>query len=261
MLRWMSRATFALLLVIGSLTPAKALAQATDSLQQVLETVDQMRTEGEFQSALDRLQALRDQHPSNVEILWRLARTKVDIGEQVAETNENRMERLYQEALDDATRAIEADTTNAHAHLAVAIAAGRVGLISGTREKVRQSRTVKEHVDRAIELDSTLAAAHHVRGRWNHEVASLGFFSRSVVRLVYGGLPDASYEAAVRNFKKSIELDDRVIDRLELARTYIEMDREDLAKQHLQMALELPNKDPDDPQYKEEARELLEELR
>jgi hypothetical protein len=28
----------------------------------------------------------------------------------------------------------------------------------------------------------------------------------------------------------------------------------------LQQALELPNKDPDDPQYKEEARELLDDI-
>lgn len=260
MLRWMSRITVALLILLGGFSLAPAQAQPADSLQQVLEAVDQMRTDGAFQSALDRLQALHDQHPSNAEVLWRMGWTKVDIGEQVAETDEDRMERLYQEALRDAERAVAADSMNAHAHLVKAIAAGRVGLISGTREKVEHSRTVKEHVDRAIELDSTLAAAYHVRARWNHEVASLGFFSRNIVRIVYGGLPDASYEAAVRDFQRSIELDDRVIDHLELARTYIEMDRDDLARQHLQTALELPEKDPDDPQHKQAARDLLEEL-
>ena len=238
----------------------RAAAQSTESLQPALETVDEMRTSGEFESALDRLQTLSEENPDNAEVLWRLSRTKVDIGEQVAESNEDRMERLYQEALADANSAISADTSNANAHLSVAIAAGRVGLISGTREKVRQSRTVKEHVDRAIELDSSLAAAYHVRGRWNHEVASLGFFSRSIVKIVYGGLPDASYEAAVENFQKSIELDSRVIDHLEIARTYIEMDQEDKAREHLQTALNLPEKDPDDPQYKEEARELLDDI-
>ena len=38
------------------------------------------------------------------------------------------------------------------------------------------------------------------------------------------------------------------------------MDREERARQQLQKALELPNKDPDDPAYKEEARRLLDEL-
>ncbi len=260
MIRWVSRGILSLLLLTLVAGPMRAAAQPADSLQQALQTSDELRTSGQFESAMERLQALNKVHPDNAEVLWRLARTKVDIGEQVAESNEDRMERLYQEALADANRATTVDSSNANAHLSVAIAAGRVGLISGTREKVRQSRTVKDHVDRAIELDSSLAAAYHVRGRWNHEVASLGFFSRSIVKIVYGGLPDASYEAAVENFQRSLELDERVIDHLEIARTYIEKDQEEEARQHLQTALDLPNQDPDDPQYKEEARELLEDI-
>lgn len=235
-------------------------AQPADSLAPALQQVDAWSEDGQFQQALERLQTLKSEYPDNAEVLWRLSRTKVDIGEQLADTDEDRMEELYQDALTDAQEAVAADSMNANAHLAIAISAGRVGLISGTREKVRKSRMVKDHVDRAIELDSTLSAAYHVRGRWNYEVADLGFFARTIVKVVYGGLPDASFEAAVRNFKKSIELDDRVVDHLELGRTYLKLDQEERARQEFQTALKLPNKDPDDPEYKKEARKLLEEV-
>lgn len=242
----------ALLLALGEVR-----AQPADSVE-ALDEVDDLRMDGEFRQALATLSGLREEHPEHAGVLWRLSRTKVDLGEQAS--REEEQERLYREALADAEEAIAADSTNAQAYLAAAIAAGRVGLISGTREKVEMSRQVKEHVDRALELDPASPAAYHVRGRWHYEVASLGFFSRAVVRTVYGGLPDASYEAAVEDFQRSIELDDRVVDRLELGRTYLALDQEDRARAELQKALELPNKDPDDPDYKEDARSLLDEL-
>ena len=250
------RALFVVGLGVLLVSP-RAHAQSED-LSTTLDEVDSLRVVGDFRQAFATLNDLVQDHPDNAEVLWRLSRTKVDIGEQ--RTRDEERAQFYEQAFADAEAAIAADTTNARAYLAGAIAAGRVGLISGTRKKVEMSRTVKEYVDRAIALNPDLPAAYHVRARWNYEVASLGFFSRTIVRAVYGGLPDASYEAAVENFERSIALDDRVVDRLELGRTYMAMDQEDLARTELEKALTLPNKDPDDPQYKEEARELLDDI-
>jgi tetratricopeptide (TPR) repeat protein len=249
---------YTVLLGIGVLLLAPVAQAQSDGLSEALQEVDRLRTEGDFRQAFATLNGLMQDHANNPEVLWRLSRTKVDIGEQ--RNSEDVRKQFYREALTHAEAAIAADSMNARAYLAGAIAAGRVGLMSGTREKVELSRTVKEYVDRAIELNPDLPAPYHVRARWNYEVASLGFFSRAVVRAVYGGLPDASYEAAVDDFERSIALDDRVVDRLELGRTYLAMDQEDEARAQLEKALTLSNKDPDDPQYKEEARELLREL-
>lgn len=243
---------------LGVLLLAPGVQAQSTGFSDALARVDSLRDVGDFRQAFARLNDVQQDHPNNAEVLWRLSRTKVDIGEQ--RNREEEREQFYREALANAEAAIAADSTSARSFLAGAIAAGRVGLMSGTREKVELSRTVKEYVDRAIELNPDLPAAYHVRGRWNYEVASLGFFSRAVVRTVYGGLPDASYEAAIENFERSIALDDRVVDRLELARTYLAMDQEDQARAQLERALELPNKDPDDPQYKDEVRELLDEI-
>ena len=246
------------LIGLGFAGIAHAQPASDTSLTAALSQVDSLRTAGAYEEAQDRLTALREAHPTNADVLWRLGWTMVDIGERRDDDDER--ETIYRESLNVAQSAVEADSMNADAHLVLAIAAGRVGLMSGTREKVERSRTVKDHVDQAIALDSTLAAAYHVRARWHREVATLGFFSRAAVRIVYGGLPDASLEASVRDFQRSIELDERVIDHLELARTYLEMDEEAQAREHLQMALDTPNKDPDDPEHKRQARELLDDL-
>jgi tetratricopeptide (TPR) repeat protein len=240
--------------------PSLSHAQRTDStaLDSALVRVDELRSQGQFRDALSRLSELRSTHGDRVEILWRLSFTRVDIGKTV--DPEGAAEQHYREALKLAEAALTVDASNAHAHLARAVAEGRLALGAGTQERVQRSRAVKTHADRAIEIDPNLSGAFHVRGRWNREVADLNFLERTVVRTVYGGLPDASFEQAVRDFERAIELENVRFHHLELAKTYLKMDRPADARTHLQTAIDLPAREPFAQRHKEEAQELLDEL-
>lgn len=220
--------------------------------------IDRQRDAGQFQQALTSLEKLHQAQPNNAEVLWRLSRTHVDIGEQLPAGKGQAA--AYTSALNEAAAAIKADSRNAEAYLAHAIAAGRVGLISGTKRKVELSRDVKESVDKALELNPRMGIAYHVRARWNYEVSSLNFMERTVVKMVYGGLPKASFEAAAADFKKAIQYEDKVINRLELGRTYMKLGNDAAAKTELNRAIAMPNTDPDDPTHKAEARKLLAKL-
>src|SRR5690625_5590786 len=132
-----------------------------------------------------------DQGEDGADVVWRLSWTLVDLGEQ---SHGERRNARYNEALPLARKATEQDTTSAMAWLVRSIAAGRMGLEAGTSDRVELSREVKEAADRAIELDSSLDGADHVRARWNHEVARLGCLARTAVRRGYGVLPNAAYE-------------------------------------------------------------------
>ena len=252
----------AALFVLASLLVAPTQAQSTDevdpTLREALVTVDSLRQAGEFNAALDRLQALRERHSQEVAVLWRIVYTWADMGQ--ASDKKNQRTQFYKNALEVAKAGLAADSSSARAHLAMAVAQGRAALNAGTRERIRRSRAVKRHADRAIALDSTLDGAYHTRGRWHREVEDLGFFQRAIVKTVYGGLPESSLQQAVRDFQRAIELNDKVFHHLELAKTYLQMDRREAARRELQIALDMPNKDPFDPTYKEEARSLLREL-
>jgi hypothetical protein len=99
-----------------------------------------------------------------------------------------------------------------------------------------------------------------VRGRWNREVSDLNFFERAIVKTVYGGLPKSSFEHAVEDFKAAIELEDVRFHHLELAKTYLKMDREADAREQLNLVLELPQKEYFGDRHLEEAKALLEEM-
>jgi uncharacterized protein HemY len=64
----------------------------------------------------------------------------------------------------------------------------------------------------------------------------------------------------VRDFETAIRLEDKIVHHLELARTYMKMDREQEARDHLQTALSMNASDPDDPMHKSDARDLLDDL-
>ena len=63
--------------------------------------------------------------------------------------------------------------------------------------------------------------AYYLLGRWNYGVANVGVLSRALVKVIYGGLPKASNEEAIANFKKAIKLaPERVLYHAGLAMVY-----------------------------------------
>ncbi|WP_103028658.1 tetratricopeptide repeat protein [Salinibacter altiplanensis] len=249
-------------LVGGHGGASSALAQSTGAAdsapENTLVAVDSLRRAGAFQAAQKRLQALRQHAPDRVAVLWRLAYTYADIGQSTED--EDVRTQYYENALAVAEAGLATDSTSARAHLAMAVAQGRAALDAGTRERIERSRAVKRHADRALAIDSTLDGAYHTRGRWHREVEDIGFFQRALVKTVYGGLPESSIDQAVRDFQRALELHDRILHHLELGKTYLQMDRPDAARRELQAVLDRPVEEPFDPDYKDEARRLLEDL-
>ncbi len=223
--------------VCSAATGGVAGDRLPDDRKAELEAADDAREQGRYEEALQRLEAMRGEQGDQAAILWRWAWTLSDMGE--AEDGEAR-EKRFEEAWRKARSAVDADPEDARAHMVAAIAAGRKALISGTRRQVELSRKVKEHADRAIDLDSDLAPAYHARGVWHREVAGLGRVTRLIVRAVYGGLPEASLESALNDLRKSIELDDQIPDRVELGSVYWAMNEREQAREQWRQALDMP---------------------
>lgn len=222
-------------------------------------TVDSLRTMGKFRAALARLDELSQQERNTVEVLWRQSILWADLGKEAS--SESRSLTFYRQALAVAEEALSADPSHGWAHASKALAAGRVAsLTNSTKKSVQLSRTVKKHADRAIQVDSTLAAAYYIRARWHCEVANLNLIQRMVVKTAYGGLPDASYDRAVRDFQEAIRLETRTYHHLELGKTYRQMGDRDAARRQFRIALSIPRADPFNPEYKREARKYLAKL-
>lgn len=194
--------------------------------------------------------------PDNAFIQQKIARQYSDLTTEQPDLAAKK--RYAQLALDHALRAAALDPGDPVNVLSLAVCHGKLAVYSDTRTKVKYSRLVKAEAERALALDPDYAWAHHILGRWHHEVASLGLTARWVVRLFYGGLPDASPEKAVRHLERAVALEPEELNHhLELGFAYAAAGRTSDAHDAWHRGLAMPDRGRHDAGAKRRAREAL----
>ncbi len=206
------------------------------------------------------LQAVETQ-PDDASAHWKVARALADVGAAIEEADSDRARGLYERSVTAARRAVALAPESADTHFILALAVGRLALFEGPRTRIELSREVKREADRAIELDPGHDGAHFILGRWHYEIATLGWFQKAMAKVIYGGVPPgASVERAADLFARAIDLDaTRPGYHLEYARALIKLDRDAEARQQLNLCIELPQVYWEDPAYKAEAAEMLDD--
>ncbi|HTX19253.1 MAG TPA: hypothetical protein VMG34_11390 [Bacteroidota bacterium] len=214
----------------------------------------------ENQKALDAFMKAYQSDPNNYEILWRLSRTYVDIGEHYPVGNDEEKQRVletYQKALDFAEAAVKANPNGTMGYTRRAIANGRVALFKGVWDSIDLVKRVKADCEKAIELDGTNAGAFYVLGRTNAKLCE----KPKIIRWPLG-LGWANEDDARTNYEKAIALRPTfIMYRLDAARTYVELDEYEKAKEQLTKIASLPTEDEDDNQFRKEAKDLLEKIK
>jgi tetratricopeptide (TPR) repeat protein len=164
-------------------------------------------------------------------------------------------------ALTYAERAVALAPNQCDPHLCVAICLGKLTPFLGAKEKVEASRRIKVAADKAVTLDPKNDYAWHLLGRWHQSLANIGGTTRMLAGMIYGGIPAASNDEAVKCFQKAIALNPkRLLHVIELGRTYALMGRKVEAKRYLEKGLVMPNQEKDDPETKQRGRKSLAEI-
>jgi tetratricopeptide (TPR) repeat protein len=196
---------------------------------------------------------------SDADLLWRIAR-QYALSMNDTEAKEEQ-KRRGERALEYANRAVAANPRSAKAQLAVAVCYGRLIPFGDTKTKVTYSRLIKQYAETALQLDPTDSYAYHILGAWHYELAKLSPLMRSAAKLIYGEIPSASNESAVRYLREAVSrAPERVSHRVELGRAYVALGDLSEARTELQVALGLPNREKDDPESKRRAVDALRKL-
>ena len=244
------------LLWLGLMLWSGVMHAEAQSLSNLLAQADRHETNGQSQLALECLLAADRLSPTNCEILCRVTKQYCDLIFATASKDEQK--KLADQALDAARRAVAADPKSAKAHLCVAVSYTKKYPFIDNATKVEYSRLLKAEAETAIALDPKQDVAYYMLGRWHHEVANMNFVQRGLVKIAYGGLPKASDEQAIQNFKKAIELaPNRIVHHAELARVYRATGEKKLARGELEKCRDLTPLDHDDADAQ---RDALKEL-
>lgn len=248
-----ARALLVTLLVIPPAAAAQPVPSAApgpgDSLMAAFRTA----------AAIDAYRAgLRDA-PDDVGLLVSLSRALTNLAEETP--GEDGDEARFAEAVTVSRRAVRLSPRESRTHSTLAAALGRHALFQGGRRKVEIARQVRLAADRAVQLDPADYRPFIVLGVWNREVATLNPFLRGVAKAFLGGLPDASLAASAAALERARRLEpDIIFTHVELARTYLEMDRKDATLRELDAALALPPREQLDRVLQEQARQLRDEV-
>lgn len=201
--------------------------------------------------------ALRE-NPNEPALLWRLSRTYVTLGE---DSDGEKKEELFRKAEACARACIHADEKYAQGHTGLAAALGSVALISSNKTKVKLSHEVKRELLRAIELDSTDYVPHSILGSFYREIGGLSWIERQVAGLLFGKVPDGSYDDAEAELRKAIELaPDAMRNHYELALLCNEMDRTQEAIVEFKITASLPVQQASDRERLVKTQHYLKEL-
>jgi len=213
----------------------------------------------DHQKALDAYKRAHQIDPTNCSALWRIAEAYVNLGE---EADEKVKQQYFFVAEKWARKAIEACPDTANAHFILAVAAGHLALRVSGGTKLKYSKVVKTEAEKTLALQPDHHGAHHLLGRWHAEMAGLSWVLKTAAKVIYGGLPPASYELAIEHFKRAIEIAPEWINHhRQLGEIYMKLKKWDLARQAFQKVLELPIQDHEDARHKARVRKLLEKIK
>jgi FimV-like protein len=255
-----------IVLLVGLCIPATKVIAATVAGDS--NNVSQLIAEGnsfsekvfDNQKALDMYNKALSLSPNDYEILWRLSRTYVDIGEHLPTKTDAEKEKqleFYEKSLDFAKKAIAVNPNGAMGYTREAIANGRIALFRGVFESLSLVKKTRADCEKAISLDATEPAAYYVLGRTNAKLCEKPKFVRWPLGIGWANMDDA-----IKNYEKSIELRPNfIMYRLDCARAYVEMDEYKKAREHLVKIASLPKEDEDDDVFRKEASELLDKIK
>ncbi len=225
------------------------------SLTNVMAAAELHEKNGETADALKGYLEADKLSPNTAEIQCRLAKMYCDSMDGKDKAGQKEM---AAKALECALNAVKADPNSPKAHVCVAVCYAKNFPFIDSQTKVNYSRQIKLEAEKAIEVDPKFDLAYHMLGRWNYEVSNMNFLVKGMIRLAYGGLPKASKEAAIDNFKKAVELmPSRVINHLQLARMYHLTDQEKLVPDELKKCTTLTPIDMDDKNAQDLAKKIL----
>jgi FimV-like protein len=143
----------------------------------------------------------------------------------------------------------------------MAVAMGRMTEVMGPGDKIDASRKVKQNVEKATDLIPDFAPVWHLYGVWHSDVANMSGALKAAAGLFSSGIPGASNEKAEEYLKKAISMDkDNILFHLDLAKHYLKVDQPEKAKPLLEEIITFEPQMKDDPEYINEAKELLENV-
>ena len=233
-------------------------------INQLIETADKYYNEFNNEKELETLQKAEKIDTNNWDVVWRLSRVYVDIGEKMPNSTseqEDAQIATYQKSLEYAEKAVKLAPDKSTSYLRRAISNGRIALFKGVFSVAGVVDAVRADAEKAIQLNTggnfVQAVSHYVLARTHAKISEKWKPARSIL-----GLGWADNEIAIEEYKKAIQLyPTYIMFYVDYANSLVREDEYETARQMLNKALTLPKQHQEDEKRVVEAKKILEDIK
>jgi tetratricopeptide (TPR) repeat protein len=247
--------TIRLLLLL--ILPFENKAQDINSL---LKDAQQLESAFKEPEALQKYLDVVRYQPNNLSALIKISELYSILGKH--QGTKDKQKEYYRNARAYAQKALAVNGNSSDANVVMALAMGRLALISSGDEKIKAVKDVKTYSEKSVQLDPNNFKGYHVLAKWHYEVSDLNSVEKWLVKVAYEALPKASLDDAIKYFEKSRQLNPSfLLNYLELAKCWHRKDNNKKAREYLELMLKMPNKIGEDSSIKAKGKKLLEEYK
>lgn len=212
------------------------------------------------EQALEKYKSVLSSDPSNIQAFIRSSEISSAIGGR--QTDKKIKQEYFDRARDYADKALALNSNSAAANYVRAVAASKLTEVENDNKKlVADVKDIKTYADRAISIDPNFGKAYYVLGKWNYEMLTLSWVKKAAIKVLFGGMPEATIDNAFKYMEKCKTLEPYfVLNFLDLAKAYKYDNQPAKAIAILTQLVKLPTRTSDDVALKDEGRKLLSEM-
>lgn len=168
----------------------------------------------------------------------------------------------YEIAKTFADKALAIDSTNADANYAEGLADLKLSTVEPENKKMvvllKESRLFAEKV---LVANPAHGRANFLLGKWNFDIVNTAWTKKAAVKVLYGGIPEATIDAALMLMEKCRVAEPYFVQNfLELGKAYKFNNNPSKAIEIFNQLVKLPNRTADDATWKAEGKRLLAEM-
>jgi len=243
--------------VVILMLSTQLLAQDVNVLLKEAQNLDRALKED---YAFDKYKQVLAVDPKNMQALIRSAEISVAAGNR--QEDKKVRKGFYETSKDFAGKALAVDSISADANYIRALAANKLADVETENKKTAAAiKDVRTYIDKALSINPNHAKANYVLGKWYFDIASMPWAKKAALKVLYGGMPNATIEDAEKYMEKARKLEPYfVINSLDLAKAYKYDNKPAKAIEVLSQLVKLPNRTADDANLKAEGKKMLSQM-
>ncbi len=196
----------------------------------------------------------------NYDVLYRLARSYNDLGEEYYEYRmEDSSEAMIKKAIEFSEKLEKNYPDSAVSYAYLAMSYGNQALYEGGKTKIKLAHKIEDNAKKSLQINPNLYISYVILGIYYRQIADLSWFERIFANTFFGDVPEGTFDQSVEMFKKALDIKPRtIVASFQLALTYKAMGKTDEEKKLLEELITYPKKNFRDKFAIKKAKKRLE---